>query len=89
MYLSDNTHTLSRAPSRTHNRTSFPSLSVYFQVFDTISSFFDVYKVETIGDAYMIAGGITGNIRYTSTPLHAHILKMQSTHVENAFSYRV
>jgi hypothetical protein len=75
-FLTTPTYSLTLSLSHTQSYVVPLSLSVYFQVFDTISSFFDVYKVETIGDAYMIAGGITGNIRYTSTSLHAHMLKM-------------
>ncbi|KAJ1472283.1 nucleotide cyclase [Baffinella frigidus] len=33
-------------------------LDELFSVFDTISTHFDVYRFETVGDAYMIAGGL-------------------------------
>ncbi|KAJ1486161.1 adenylyl cyclase, partial [Baffinella frigidus] len=42
-------------------------LDELYTCFDTISSFFDVYKVETIGDAYMIAGGIVGDLSKHAT----------------------
>ncbi|KAJ1466609.1 guanylate cyclase, partial [Baffinella frigidus] len=58
--------------SKVHPQKVCRMLDELYTVFDTLSSAFDVYKVGTIGDAYMIAGGIIGDKEAHATAHGGH-----------------